>query len=777
MLALLLSCPHKIWRNELGVAHSLPVREGVQPPLFLSCTESVLLKRKGLIWRWLPCTYGHGEEVANNLFIRRRGHEREEVVSIGQRASINGSGPLSAYDLLANPFAVIGVSMRATRAKISDTIEDALFANDTPFRQRELDNARQALVTPRARLEAEIGFLPASDDETVVEVLASLRNGKPAQSADLLTGFDRVNYLAHRCGAGNAEAKARTEKSLVYAYDDVTLTRLVADIIAIRKESGFGAVDDDAARVAFNNIRERHADAALDGFLAVPEGPEAVADLAGELSGPNSGRREFLALLINQYEARMGPEIEQAAADVLEALENLDGAQNDGDLQAFDVALKKWDRLAQPLQVADNARGIDEPHSKDLFRSIRDHCLDLGNNKSQYALAMSISNIGKHVFAELPDAASLIDQDIEALIGLLKQENIEKDLAPLKSRVEAAETDLASLGREFRKSRGSQHSAALLAELDAALSSDNNEVADIAIAMVRGLAIKLANEIDDNEGALAITDALLKRQGSLSSATMARLENDRDVLKGNVEASKIKPITPAPSLYTINGCGVTLYGRTDQKSDGSYIATYYFVMLFVPIFPISRYRVMSEDGRRYRFLSKAPLRKFDIWHLVISLAIIAIFAISISDSSGGGTYSSASYVQQEPVEPPMDLASESASDVSSINVPTLPTAAPPEVADAGEESTPPLYSSGVAFDRPQVRYCMMQKARLQAAKDVTTEPTEDQVQRFNSAVEDYNSRCSDFRYRDSDMTAVETEVSEQASKLRAQGEALVNGGN
>lgn len=142
-----------------------------------------------------------------------RGRGREDSGASGLLVWFNGGGSLSTFDLLANPFAVVGVSIDASRARIGETIDDALFEDDSPTRQRELDNARQALFAPRARLEAEIGFLPGSDDETVAEVLTSLRKGKSAQSADSLTGIDRVNYLAHRCAVGDAAAKARTAKS------------------------------------------------------------------------------------------------------------------------------------------------------------------------------------------------------------------------------------------------------------------------------------------------------------------------------------------------------------------------------------------------------------------------------------------------------------------------------------------------------------------------------------------------------------------------------------
>jgi hypothetical protein len=56
------------------------------------------------------------------------------------------------------------------------------------------------------------------------------------------------------------------------------------------------------------------------------------------------------------------------------------------------------------------------------------------------------------------------------------------------------------------------------------------------------------------------------------------------------------------------------------------MATYYFVLLFIPIFPICRYRVVFT-GKLYRFLGKAPLRAFDKCHLALSLFGILLIVL------------------------------------------------------------------------------------------------------------------------------------------------------
>ncbi|MBU1207207.1 MAG: hypothetical protein KKH04_09810 [Proteobacteria bacterium] len=98
---------------------------------------------------------------------------------------------------------------------------------------------------------------------------------------------------------------------------------------------------------------------------------------------------------------------------------------------------------------------------------------------------------------------------------------------------------------------------------------------------------------------------------------------------------KLKPISSAPSLGTINGFGSTLYGSSDYDPETqSYATTRYFVALFVPILPVGRYRVIDMGGNQYRFLGKLPIRSVDRWHIgIAAVAIVAIVLSSVISSS------------------------------------------------------------------------------------------------------------------------------------------------
>lgn len=176
--------------------------------------------------------------------------------------------------------------------------------------------------------------------------------------------------------------------------------------------------------------------------------------------------------------------------------------------------------------------------------------------------------------------------------------------------------------------------------------SAHDEVASTA----RNVLIAFGNKTEDWFTCQQIFTLI--RPFAVSESLRKQIVDDLHTVEGNTAWKRVwadvKPIASAPSLSTINGFGFAIYGRSDYDSTtASYAATYYFTALFVPLFPIRRYRVIPT-GNGYRFLGKLPLRTFDKWHLgiVISLLLIWFFAMAAdSSSSSSGTYSPPPRVQ------------------------------------------------------------------------------------------------------------------------------------
>ncbi len=160
-----------------------------------------------------------------------------------------------------------------------------------------------------------------------------------------------------------------------------------------------------------------------------------------------------------------------------------------------------------------------------------------------------------------------------------------------------------------------------------------------------------------------MAEALLKKAKQLAPPDSKSLKDIEEKLQSVSENARVeelfrglKPIDRAPSLSTTNGFGFRLYGKTDiDPIEGSYLTTYYFVALGIPLIPICRYRVVDKGRGMYSFLWKAPLRNVDRLHLGLVLAGLAalLFLITSDNVSGPpqGSYQSSRSWNSEVAKP------------------------------------------------------------------------------------------------------------------------------
>ncbi len=152
-------------------------------------------------------------------------------------------------------------------------------------------------------------------------------------------------------------------------------------------------------------------------------------------------------------------------------------------------------------------------------------------------------------------------------------------------------------------------SVGLAAEGDRALLQSAQRQPAEFVRLCHGLWLQRRGQLGKSEKALA---AIMKSSSEEPIRAMAKLLYDMP-----------RPIKSAPALATFNGIGFTLYGERDREMDGSYITTWCFVVLFVPLLPLRAYRV-ERSGNHYRFYGSVPLSPFArIARAAIALLIVA----------------------------------------------------------------------------------------------------------------------------------------------------------
>lgn len=163
---------------------------------------------------------------------------------------------------------------------------------------------------------------------------------------------------------------------------------------------------------------------------------------------------------------------------------------------------------------------------------------------------------------------------------------------------------------------------------------------------MRQESLRLNNERQNSSAALNVAQEALRLSGDPEQ--QAKLREDIAALIKIVEEEKkhkafdgILAITSAPSLSTVNGIGTKLYGNEPFAPDSRFhFAVLYFVLLFVPVFPLTRYLVEDGEQGGWRFLGKTRWTTSMKVHLAASCIAIAVVWISLANQPLGSAASS-----------------------------------------------------------------------------------------------------------------------------------------
>jgi len=277
--------------------------------------------------------------------------------------------------------------------------------------------------------------------------------------------------------------------------------------------------------------------------------------------------------------------------------------------KAADAATDLFKTVAQPLEILEKLLSLKDHNLIDLLDAVaeaalscqkafvREHkdwkrCLTILENAKAYAVSADVLGRINEQSTYLKDATYL-----DPIFTICEEVSSVAKNTPENAINEGKR--LLTIARP------------LIAELDASDIHDNykNRAKDKVAGILNQCAIEYGDKTKDWKSSIGLleTAQLLAVDAELKEIVDQNLQ----VYRQNVSYADLKPISSAPSLSRWNGIGFHLYGSTDHDADTkSYLSTYYFVIFLIPFFPICRYRVIPIDNG-YRFLGKAPLRRFD----------------------------------------------------------------------------------------------------------------------------------------------------------------------
>jgi hypothetical protein len=536
-----------------------------------------------------------------------------------------------------SPFAILGATTRDDRRRIVELAEEKSLEIDHETCQK----ARSDLTNPRVRLSAEIAWLPGVSPRRASQLLSVLQfDPMSIRKESGLPTLAKLNLLAsafEAVGASDsAEFVAEFIQEMAHLADDLSAENVQRDINEDRLVSGFPEVKGneqveaelvERKRYYRNTIKD-----ALDRLSPVALIETMTLAVDGITSGGENHAPELIDDLVDSYAVETQGFLQKEAENAQKLIGAARDSAKSGEsvvkriVDKLEAVARNWDKVAQPIQLSAKARGIIHEPSHEIAYSIRRLAVDLFNEHDMLNQSQRLTRLVQELFAELPEVAECVEQDSGALADIEQRRNESAAIDPIRKMCEKALKEIESKPglANIEGQRLLDAGVALLKDLPIKANSPvYREVNDLFAFVLMQCAIAYGNETSKWEPCISLLERALK----LATAVELRqnLNKNLTIVKANhASLGDLEPIKSAPSLSTVNGIGFTLYGCTDQNAfDGSYMSTYYFVFIAIPIFPIARYRVIP-NGRGYRFLGKGPLRTFDKCHIAISLGLIAL---------------------------------------------------------------------------------------------------------------------------------------------------------
>ena len=541
-----------------------------------------------------------------------------------------------------NPFAVLGATTRDDRKRIVELAEEKSFTGNPD----QCSKARSDLTNPRNRLAAELGWLPGVSPKRASEMLALLKTNP----RELRNRKDSISPLAlanlYSSVLQLLDEDLETQEWVSWIIDFAGSTEridpaaLLRDINEDRSLSAFPEIKSvDQLDGDLNERSRAYRDSIKHALDRLP--PLKLLDIVTQAveAATDSGKKHGPALIddmADTYTLHTQAFLRAEADKIIAAVEATEATLDKGksavnaSLKTIEQLVLHFHKFAKPIQQSMKSRGLPDELSNSVAIKIRGLSFQLVGKYDNLEAATEITKILKAGFTELPVMAELLEKDTSTLEQMTTDKEMLGKIGPVRALCDEAYkaiNEKPDTG-EWQGQRVLRESKRLIEEMRVTgVSGDVIKGAENYVAKTLfQCAINFGNATEKWLPSLKLMEAAK----SLCTETefLARIDENLETVRGNIGVfggfGKVSP----PSMFTLNGFGFMLYGDTDHHAEtNSHIATYYFTAFFVPLFPISRYRVI-KNGNSYRFLGKYPLRVFDKWHLGIVAGIIAIVLLN-----------------------------------------------------------------------------------------------------------------------------------------------------
>jgi hypothetical protein len=330
-------------------------------------------------------------------------------------------------NLFQNPFYVLGVSTRDSKQVIVEACDAKSLAFDADLCSR----LRSDLTAPRNRLSAELAWLPGLSPARALGLIQELEKAPKT----FLSSLDGTNPLT-RCNAlvTYLERHKPTEESLIInllidtaqSFEQIDLANLLTLVNEDRRIATISLVQDTGVLKDEMQNRRQYMIGVMKDSLNLVKAPDSI--LTEIVIRTTSAGERHPPLLIEELTDKYQIEVQKHLDYLVGQIENIRTGILKEPEKTFEHQmpllykyLVTWDQIAQPIQLIQQSKGIDDPQSKGLARDLRDMAIDLANLHAMHEEAQQITKMVAAIFKELPQFSEKVSEDLSTLEDILKR--------------------------------------------------------------------------------------------------------------------------------------------------------------------------------------------------------------------------------------------------------------------------------------------------------------------------------------------------------------------
>lgn len=341
-------------------------------------------------------------------------------------------------ELHKNPFHILGLAVTDDRRTIVNTAEDKSFEIEHDVCQK----ARSDLTNPRARLTAEMKWLPGVHPKKAAQLIQHVQSVPfeiihNANLPDLAT----LNLISSRMETVDDSEKLDEVIAAIIDFSGISelinIDDIQLQINSDRQKSGFPIINNtDQIETEFSEIKRHYRNVIKNALNKLNPNDlvyvmtEVLQDVTenGEEHAP-----ELIYQLIDSYQLESKPFLDQEGKNIDKLISTIRERAESGEeavIHLIDKLIevtRNWDRVAQPIQLSAKSRGLDHEESNNVAYSIRQLGIDLFNEFGLLDQSKRITELLQELFSELPELIERVDQDAEALEDLFEAQRNMKE--------------------------------------------------------------------------------------------------------------------------------------------------------------------------------------------------------------------------------------------------------------------------------------------------------------------------------------------------------------